>query len=590
MTVEERELLPVAGPAATRRWLRARLRERRAAVAGTLAVGVAGAAAATVPPYVLGMLVDRVRERAPASTIAQVAAVIVAAAVIGAAATGLTSYLVARLGGQILAVLRESTVARALRLPVPTLERVGKGDLLSRVGADVGEVSRAVSDVIPVVISSALLGVLSLAAMAGLDWRLGLAGAVAVPLYTVALRWYLPRALPRYAVQRTKAAVSSQRLVESMQGVRTIHAYRLEDRHLAAIDAASRDSRDVSIWVFDLFTRLVGRVNRAEWGGLSAILLTGFLLVRAGSVSVGEAAAAAVLFHRLFNPIGTLLFVFDDVQAAGASLARLVGVVEMPEDTPSAPEGPLPSDASLELADIRFRYGAGIEVLHGVSLRVPAGARVALVGATGAGKSTLAAIAAGSLRPPSGTVLLGGVPLDALGADRLREQVVIVTQETHVFAGALVEDLRLARPGASEEQVAEALAVVGALEWARALPDGLDTVVGEGGHELTVAQAQQLALARLVLADPAIAVLDEATAEAGSLGARVLEESAAAATRGRTTLVVAHRLTQAVAADRVVVLDEGRVAEEGTHAELIAAGGGYARLWSAWESRTPSSH
>lgn len=591
----DEHLLPIADSRTTWRWLGGRLCERPAALALTLLVGLLGATAAVVPAYALGILVDRVRDGAGSSAILGIAVTIAAAALVGGAATGLTSYLVARLGGQILAVLRERTVSRALTLPATTLERAGRGDLLSRVSADVAEVSNALVERIPVVISSTLLGTLTLAAMSSLDWRLGLAGAVAVPLYVLALRWYLPLAMPRYAKQRKTVARSSQRLVESMQGRRTVHAYGLQDRHLENIDMASRSSRDVSVWVFDLFTRFVGRVNRAEFGGLSVILVTGFLLVREGTVTVGQAAAAAVLFHRLFEPIGMLLFVFDEVLAAGASLARLVGVVNMPPEQEQRPgqvsgaPGQVPADASLDLTDVHFAYAGGADVLRGISMRVPAGSRVALVGSTGAGKSTLAAIVAGSLRPQRGTMQLGGVSPAALGLDGFRGRVALITQEIHVFAGPLIEDLRLAGPGATVRRATEALSTVGALEWAEALPEGLDTVVGEGGHELTAAQAQQLALARLVLADPAVAVLDEATAEAGSLGARLLEESAAAATRGRTTLIVAHRLTQAASADRVVVLEHGRIVEEGSHETLVGAGGRYAQLWSAWESRTPTS-
>lgn len=333
----ERDLLPVASGGETWRWLRAHLRERRGTVVVTLLVGVLGATASVIPAYVMGILVDRVLEQSGSTVIVAVAVAIALSALVGGAATGLTSYLVARLGGRILAVLRERTVARALTLPLARLERAGKGDLLSRVSADAAEVTKAVSDVVPGVIASVLLGTLSLAAMVGLDWRLGLAGAVSVPLYALALRWYLPRAAPYYAKQRTAVARSSQRLVESMQGVRTVHAYRVEEGHLRAIEAASHDSREVSVGVLDLFTRFVGRVNRAEFFGLTTILVAGFLLVRADAVTVGEAAAAAVLFHRLFNPIGMLLFVFDEVQAAGASLARLVGVVQLESDP--EPEG-----------------------------------------------------------------------------------------------------------------------------------------------------------------------------------------------------------------------------------------------------------
>ncbi|MFD4293420.1 ABC transporter ATP-binding protein [Rhodococcus sp. NPDC058505] len=583
MTAHDAVLLPIATTRRCWSWLRGELGRRRRLTALTAAAGTVGAATTLVPIYAFGVLVDRVREQAGGTAIVGVVAVITVAAIVGGLFAGWTSILISRLGEGMLAGLREDTVDRALTLPVATVERAGTGDLLSRVGDDVAVIGKAVADVVPSLVSAVLLVALSLVAMLGMDWRLGVAGAVALPLYGLALRWYLPRSGPVFAAERVAMGERAQALVATMSGARTVRAYGLEDRHLAEIDRASSRARDLATGVFALFTRLAGRGNRAEFVGLSVILVVGFVLVRDGHVTVGAATAAALLFHRLFNPIGMLMFTFDEVQSAGASLARLVGVVDIPVPIRGA-SGAVPRSAELRLDGVRYSYDGERDVVCGIDIRLAPGERVALVGATGAGKSTVAAIAAGSLAPTGGAVTLGGVPVADLG-DGLRERVVIVSQEVHVFAGPLIEDLRLARPSATTEQAEAALAAVGALDWARALDRGLDTVVGEGGSLLTAAQAQQLALARLVLADPLVAVLDEATAEAGSAGARDLEAAAEAATRGRTTLIVAHRLTQAAAADRVLVLDRGVVIESGTHPDLVAAGGRYATLWTAWSGR-----
>ena len=575
--------LPIASARRTWRWTLTQLRGQRLELACTAAAGLAAATASVVPVTALGRLIDLVRADAAPATLGPITLVVVVAAVIGGVASGVTSVLVSRLAERVLATLREQTVTVALRLPAVILDRAGRGDLLSRVGADVATVGRAATEVLPTVIAGVLLAVLSVTAMFGLDWRLGLAGLLAMPLYALALRWYLPRSAPVYARERTAVAARSQLLMESLQGVHTVHAYRLERHHLHQIETASAHARDLSVGVFTLFTRFVGRINRAELAGLTVILTAGFALVRADAVTVGETAAAAILFHRLFNPVSMILYTFDEIQAAGAGLARLVGVGTLP----IAPVGTVTLDeADLRLDGVSFGYQQGVPVLRDISLRVAPGERVALVGSTGAGKTTVASIAAGILRPGCGTASAGGVPVGRLAPG----VVAIVSQETHVFAGPLLSDVRLARPGASAAEVATALATVGALDWALALPAGLDTVIGEGGHPLTAAQGQQLALARLVLLDPAVAILDEATAEAGSAGARLLEESALAATKGRTTLLVAHRLTQASTADRVIVLEHGEVVEEGPHAELVAAGGRYAELWSAWQSRGQRSN
>ncbi|AZG46293.1 ABC transporter ATP-binding protein [Gordonia insulae] len=575
--------LPVADRRETTRWLRAALRARIATVVAVSALCVVTAVCAVIPVLALGILVDRVTDHATASSLIPVAIVAAGAAAIGGLAAGATMYSVARLGADVIAELRADAVDTALHLPRAVFEASGRGDLLSRVNNDVTVINRAVTTVVPTVVTAAALTVVSVIAMAGLDWRLGLAGATAIPFYILALRWYVPRSSPVYAAERAAAAERAQAIVESVSSRDTVAAYGLRDRELARIESTSAGTRDLAVSVFTLFTRLVGRVNRAEFIGLAAILSVGFLLVSADAVTVGATTAAALLFHRLFNPIGMILYSSAELQLAGAGFTRLVGVIRSPRHGPAdapghrEPAAPMHDTLGVSLRDVHFGYTPERPVLRGLDLDIVRGTRLALVGASGAGKSTVAGLVDGSLRADRGSIR---TPAGA--------RVFTVSQEVHLFAGPLLEDLRLAAPDATRAQAFEALRVVGADDWVRALPSGIDTVVGEGGHRLGDARAQQVALARLVLADPDIAVLDEATAEADSDQAAGLDSAAEAATDGRTTLVIAHRLTQALAADTVAVLSAGVVTEYGPPDELITAGGELARLWHASRAEPPA--
>lgn len=587
MSAPVRDLLPVATARESARHLWRLVARRPVLLVTTMVAFLAAAAVGLVAPYVLGRLVDRLLDGGPGTGDALTTAfvLIAGAAVVGGLLAVLSAELLARAVEPALATLRQQVLGRALTLDAGRIEASGHGDLLSRVGDDARVVARTVSQFVPIVLASLTTIVLTAGGLFTLDWRLGLAGLVTLPLYAQGVRWYLPRSAPYYARERVATGERAQALVSALRGLPTLRSFRTEERAAAEVDARSYDTLRISLDVFHLYGRFGGRTNRTECVGLMAILGVGWLVVDAGVASVGEVTTAALFFHRLFNPIGVLLFLFNDLQVTAASLTRLVGVAALPAPAYDAARGP--ASGALVLRDVRHEYQPGRPVLAGIDLVVAPGQRVALVGASGAGKTTLAAVAAGVLRPTAGTVRLGETDLAGLDPAPLRRRVGLVSQEVHVFAGTVRENLLLAAvdaPAPADDRLLEALGAVSAAGWASALPDGLDTVVGEDGHALTPAQAQQLALARVLLVDPAVVVLDEATAEAGSLGARELDSAADAVTRGRAALVVAHRLSQAQRSDLVLVLEHGVVVESGPHDELVAAGGRYAELWAAWGS------
>ncbi|MER5492961.1 ABC transporter ATP-binding protein [Streptomyces sp. NPDC002490] len=582
-------LLPVAPGRQVAAHLWALLRGRRRRLAGVLALFLVEAALSLVFPLVVGRLLDTViasdGSGVPGAFWWQ-AALLTGAALASGGLAWIAAGTLARLAETVIAELREAYVDAALGLPRHTVEAAGVGDVVTRAGDDVAQVSAALPEAVPRLCRSGFTLVLAAAGLGALDPRYLLGFALTVPLYVLAVRWYLRTAPEVYAAERAARSHQGQQVLGTLTELPTVTAHRLGHRRLADVRAATWQSVRWAMRTRIVQNRLFGRLNLAEAIGLLAVLAIGVRLALAGDATAGQVASAALLFLRTVDPIAALLFVLDDAQSALAGLGRIIGVIRPPG--PPAGAGPVPptgcatragDEVVVDLTGVHFAHHPHRPVLVDVGFRIGRGETVALVGATGSGKSTLAALVAGVHHPLTGRIARG-VP--ATG-------VMTVAQETHVFAGTLRENLTLVPRAADDGQVLGALATVGAAPLLAALPDGLDTPVGHGGHPLTAAQAQLVALARLVLADPELVILDEATADADTAGAAVLDRAAAVVVRGRTALVIAHRLSQAAAADRILVLDAGRVVEHGTHAELLAANGAYARSWRAWTSGGPST-
>lgn len=572
----ESTALPVAGARETWHELWPATRGHRRRLAAVAVLGLSSAALGLITPAAIGRLVDLVETRtAGVGTVVALAAAMVVASAASATGTALTTVLAARTYQTIVADLRERLVAKAMNLQQRVVERAGTGDLIARASDDVAQIADAAPQLVPAVTRASFTIIVTFAGTAVLDWRYGAALAIVLPVYALTVRWYLATAPGIYRAERAAMSSRAQQILESLRGVQTVLGFGLTERRHRAVVDASWAVAEPGLRARTVVNMFFGRLSIAEYLGMSAILISGFFLIGAGQSTLGAATTAMLFFLRLFGPINQLLFVVDVLQSVIASLNRMVGVITMDAAARPPGNGSTGSDA-VRLRGVTFRYDTGPAALDDVDLTIAAGERVAVVGASGAGKTTLAGVISGVHVPRSGTVVRP-------------PNTAVITQDAHVFAGTLRDNLTLSAPDATDEDLVAALEVTRASALLDLLPNGLDTRLGAAGHTLTAAQAQQVALARVVLADPELAIFDEATAEAGSAHAELLDHAADAALRGRTGLVIAHRLSQAAACDRIVVMDHGRIIEDGTHDALVAAGSVYARLWESWNgSREPS--
>jgi ABC-type multidrug transport system fused ATPase/permease subunit len=563
-------------------------REHRSAVIGMLVLHALAALAAVVGPRLLGSLVQSVRDGTTMGHADRLTLLLAASLV----AQTLLTFVARRqsfvLGETVFAELREGFLGRVLQLPLSTVERAGTGDLVTRSTGDVEALARTVRFAVPEVLVAVVTVALTAVAAFLTDALVALPLLMGAPLIIVGTKLYLRHAPAGYLRERESYAAYNGALAETVDGASTVEAMSLADRRIARIEqemssayAAERYTLRLRTWWFPTMELAYGLpvATSLAWGGW---------LVTNGYASLGAVTAVTLYTVQIVDPVDRLVSWLDEVQVGATALSRILGVQLVPDDRVATDD--VPRDEHVVAEDVRFAYRTGRDVLHGVDVDLVPGERLAVVGPSGAGKSTLGRLLSGINPPRTGRVTVGGVPLVDLRLDDLRAHVVLVTQEHHVFVGTLAENLLLARPGADEAAVRAALGVVDALGWVEALPEGLETPIGSGGHPITPAQAQQLALARLVLADPHTLVLDEATSLLDPRAARHLERSLAAVLKGRTVVAIAHRLHTAHDAHRVAVVDGGLVTELGSHDELMASGGAYAQLWHSWRAdpTTPS--
>lgn len=578
------------------RWLIAQLRPYRGRVALMFLGLLLATAAGLAPPYLAGKAIDSGIVTGDVAALDWIVAAFVVVAIVYAAASFLQTYMVGWVGTRVLQDLRQRVFVHIQSMSIGFFTRRSPGVLISRMTNDIEALNQLVTTGVVTMFSSTLtlLGVVVILLL--LDVKLALVTFLTFPLLAVASLIFRIVSAGAYRATRERIAAITAYLQESLSGVRVVRSFGQEPRHLDEMTALNEANRAVNMKTVYLNASYFPAVEMLSAVGTAVILLYGGSQAIDGAIQIGVIVAFVGYLNTFFEPIQQLSQLYTTYQQGMAALDKIFDLLETEPDMVDAPGAidPGPLRGEIELDGVWFSYGKEGEpgedawALRDVDLHVPPGQTLALVGATGAGKSTFAKLVARFYDPQKGTVRVDGHDLRGVQQRALRRQLGIVPQEGFLFSGSVRENIAFGRPEASEEEIEAAIAAVGATEFVAALPEGLETQVGERGIQLSAGQRQLVAFARALLAEPRILILDEATSNVDVRTEKTIERGLERLLHGRTAIVIAHRLSTIRRAGKIVVLEGGKIAEQGTHDELIAAGGPYSKLYGAWAESAAS--